>query len=126
MLDALWNAGDGDIDPDIFDTVKSALALAQDSVSEVILPIGDEPTLDEQAGLALFRKVQGESVKIRAALQGLVQSQSLTRPQPSTQSFFYCRVKFFQFYPGIFTGKPPFHRLGNSISLFLPSCDFHP
>lgn len=85
MLEALLNAGDGDIDPDIFDTVKSALALAQDSVSEVILPIGDEPMLDEQAGLALFRKVQGESVKIRAALQGLVQSQSLTRPQSGTR-----------------------------------------
>ncbi|PPD46931.1 MAG: nitric oxide reductase activation protein [Methylobacter sp.] len=85
MLESLLNAGDGDIDPDIFDTVKSALALAQDSVSDVVLPIGDEPTLDEQAGLALFRKVQGESVKIRAALQGLVQSQSLTRPQPSTR-----------------------------------------
>ncbi|MFZ2451519.1 MAG: VWA domain-containing protein [Methylovulum miyakonense] len=85
MLESLFNAGDGDIDPDIFDTVKSALALAQDSVSEVILPIGDKPTLDEQAGLDLFRKVQGESVKIRAALQGLVQSQSLTRPQPGTR-----------------------------------------
>ena len=85
MLESLLNAGDADIDPDIFDTVKSALALAQDSVSEVVLPIGDEPTLDEQAGLALFRKVQGESVKIRAALQGLVQSQNLTRPQPGTR-----------------------------------------
>ncbi|MDO9103392.1 MAG: VWA domain-containing protein [Methylovulum sp.] len=85
ILEALFNAGDGDIDPDIFDTVKSALALAQDSVSAVVLPIGDEPMLDEQAGLALFRKVQGESVKIRAALQGLVQSQSLTRPQPGTR-----------------------------------------
>lgn len=46
MLDALLNADEGDIDPDIFDTIKSALALAQDTVSDVVLPIGDEPTLD--------------------------------------------------------------------------------
>ena len=32
-----------------------------------------------RAGLSLFLKVQGESIKIRAALQGLVQSQRLTR-----------------------------------------------
>ena len=79
ILDALLNAGDADIDPDVFETVKSALALAQGSVCESIMPIGDEAPLDEYAGLNLFRKVQGESVKIRAALQGLVQSQRLIR-----------------------------------------------
>ncbi len=79
ILDALLNAGDADIDPDVFETVKSALALEQGSASESVMPMGDEPPLDEYAGLNLFRKVQGESVKIRAALQGLVQSQRLTR-----------------------------------------------
>jgi hypothetical protein len=50
----------------------------------------------------------------------------LTIFDPSTQSFLYCRVKFFQFYPRVLIGKSPFHRLSNSISLFLPCSDFHP
>ncbi len=42
----------------------------------------------------------------------------------STQSFLYCRVKFFQFYPSVLIGKSPFHRLSNSISFSLPCGDF--
>lgn len=79
MLEALLATGEADIDQDVFETIKSALALEQDSVCEVVLPIGNEPPLNERAGLSLFNKVQSESVKIRAALQGLVQSQSLNR-----------------------------------------------
>ena len=82
-LEALLTASEGDIDPDVFDTIKSALALTQESVSEQVMPIGDEPPLDELAGATLFSKVQSESVKIRAALQGLVQSQSLKQTQHS-------------------------------------------
>ena len=79
ILDALLTAGEGDIDQDVFETIKSALALAQDSVCEQVMPIGNEPPWDERAGLNLFTKVQSESVKIRAALQGLVQSQRMQR-----------------------------------------------
>ena len=43
------------------------------------MPIGNEPPWNERAGLKLFTKVQSESVKIRAALQGLVQSQTMQR-----------------------------------------------
>lgn len=85
ILESLLTAGEGDIDSDVFDTIKSALALTQESVSEQVMPIGHEPPLDELAGSALFSKVQSESVKIRAALQGLVQSQSLKRTQHSNR-----------------------------------------
>ena len=79
VLDALLTAGDGDFDQDVFETIKSALALAPDSVCEQVMPIGNEPPWNERAGLTLFTKVQSESVKIRAALQGLVQSQTMQR-----------------------------------------------
>jgi hypothetical protein len=81
VLDSLLNAGEGDIDRDVFETIKAALALEQHQVSEHVMPVGEEPFVDEQAGLKLLRKVQGESVKIRAALHGLVQAHSLQRTQ---------------------------------------------
>lgn len=84
-LEALLTASEGDIDLDVFDTIKSALALTQDSVSEQVMPVGHEPPLDELAGATLFSQVQSESVKIRAALQGLVQSQRLQRTQHSNR-----------------------------------------
>ena len=79
VLDTLCAAGEGDIDQDVFETIKSTLALAKDSVCEQVMPIGNEPPWNERAGLNLFNKVQSESVKIRAALQGLVQSQTMQR-----------------------------------------------
>lgn len=82
ILAALLTAEDGDIEQDVFETVKSVLALEPDSVSEYVMPIGNEPPTDERVGLQLFQRVQGESGKIRAALQGLVQSHSLSRSQP--------------------------------------------
>ncbi len=83
VLQALLSAGDGDIEQDIFESLKSALSLAAENVSELLMPSGHEPPMDEQAGRFLLRKVQGESGKIRAALQGLVQSQTLNRSQPA-------------------------------------------
>ncbi|MEI7457660.1 MAG: VWA domain-containing protein, partial [Nitrosomonadales bacterium] len=82
VLAALLTAEEGDIEQDVFETVKAALALEPDSVSEYVMPVGDEPPTDDRAGLQLFQKVQGESGKIRAALQGLVQSHSLKHSQP--------------------------------------------
>ena len=85
ILETLFNARDSDIDQDVFETIKSALALAQDSVCEQVMPLGNEPPVDERAGLNLFTKVQRESVKIRAALQGLVQSESMQRTRHSNR-----------------------------------------
>jgi cobaltochelatase CobT len=81
VLQTLLSAGDGDIEQDIFESLKSALSLAAENVSELLMPSGIEPPMDERAGVVLLRKVQGESGKIRAALQGLVQSQTLNRSQ---------------------------------------------
>ncbi|PKD39455.1 nitric oxide reductase activation protein [Methylomonas sp. Kb3] len=81
VLQTLLSAGDGDIEQDLFESLKSALSLAAENVSELLMPSGHEPPMDERAGAFLLRKVQGESGKIRAALQGLVQSQTLNRSQ---------------------------------------------
>ena len=80
---ALLTAKEDDFEQDVFEAIKSSLALEPDSVSEYVMPIGNEPPMNDRVGLQLFQKVQGESGKIRAALQGLVQSHSLSRSQPS-------------------------------------------
>jgi len=81
VLQALLSAGDGDIEQDVFESLKSALSLAAENVSELLMPSGHEPPMDDRAGAFLLRKVQSESGKIRAALQGLVQSQTINRSQ---------------------------------------------
>ncbi|OQW69698.1 VWA domain-containing protein [Methylomonas sp. 11b] len=81
VLQTLLSAGDSDIELDVFESLKSALSLAAENVSELLMPSGLEPPMDERAGAFLLRKVQDESGKIRAALQGLVQSQTLNRSQ---------------------------------------------
>ncbi|MGZ0076380.1 VWA domain-containing protein [Methylomonas sp. EFPC3] len=81
VLQTLLSAGDSDIDQELFESLKSALSLASENVSELLMPSGLEPPMDDQSGAFLLRKVQGESGKIRAALQGLVQSQTLNRSQ---------------------------------------------
>ena len=80
---ALLTAKEDDFEQDVFEAIKSSLALEPDSVSEYVMPVGNEPPMNDRVGLQLFQKVQGESGKIRAALQGLVQSHSLSRSQPS-------------------------------------------
>ncbi len=85
VLQTLLSAGDSDIDQDLFESLKSALSLAAENVSELLMPSGLEPPMDERAGAFLLRKVQGESGKIRAALQGLVQSQTLNRSQHASR-----------------------------------------
>jgi len=83
IFDELKAATESDIAADIFNTLKSELVLDADSVAEVLMPIAYDPTFNEAAGLAVLQKVQDESGKIRAALQGLVQSQTLSRSRPA-------------------------------------------
>ena len=83
ILDALSNAREADIEEDVFETLKAALALDQDSLCDQVMPVGNEPPWHERAGLDLMTKVQSESVKMRAALQGLVQSERMTRTRHS-------------------------------------------
>ncbi|WAR46317.1 VWA domain-containing protein [Methylomonas rapida] len=79
VLQTLLSAEDTDIEQDLFESLKSALSLAAENLSELLMPSGLEPPMDERAGVILLRKVQGESGKIRAALQGIVQSQTMSR-----------------------------------------------
>ncbi|WP_020482872.1 VWA domain-containing protein [Methylomonas sp. MK1] len=81
VLQTLLSAGDSDIEQDFFESLKSALSLAAENVSELLMPSGHEPPMNDRAGAFLLRKVQSESGKIRAALQGLVQSQTLSHSQ---------------------------------------------
>ncbi|WP_445366697.1 VWA domain-containing protein [Methylomonas sp. BW4-1] len=81
VLQTLLSAADSDIDQDMFESLKSVLSLAAENVSELLMPSGNEPPMDERSGAFLLRKVQSESGKIRSALQGLVQSQTLNRSQ---------------------------------------------
>ena len=83
ILEAIQSVSDADLDQDVFESVKSVLALDDRHVPESVMPVGLKPIGNEAAGLRLLDKVQSESVKIRAALQGLVQSQNLNRTHPA-------------------------------------------
>jgi cobaltochelatase CobT len=83
LMATLQSASDADFDRDVFDVVKSALALDDRDAPETVMPIGLKPLGNAAAGLNLISQVQSESVKIRAALQGWVQSQSLDRSHPA-------------------------------------------
>lgn len=63
VLQTLLSAGDSDIDQELFESLKSALSLASENVSELLMPSGLEPPMDDQSGAFLLRKVQGESGK---------------------------------------------------------------
>jgi cobaltochelatase CobT len=83
LMATLQSASDADFDRDVFDVVKSALALDDRDAPETVMPVGLKPLGNAAAGLILLNQVQSESVKIRAALQGWVQSQSLDRSHPA-------------------------------------------
>jgi cobaltochelatase CobT len=82
LMAILQSASEADFDRDVFDVVKSALALDDRDAPETVMPVGLKPLGNAAAGLSLINQVQSESVKIRAALQGWVQSQSLARSHP--------------------------------------------
>jgi cobaltochelatase CobT len=83
LMATLQSASDADFDRDVFEVVKSALALDDRDTPETVMPVGLKPLGNAAAGLSLLNQVQSESVKIRAALQGWVQSQSLDRSHPA-------------------------------------------
>jgi len=83
LLEALQTTSDADLDQDVFEAVKASLALDDRNVPESVMPVGLRPAGNAAAGLGLLNKVQSESVKIRAALQGWVQAQNMNRSSPS-------------------------------------------
>jgi cobaltochelatase CobT len=74
LLQQILGAEEDDLEQDVFEAVKEALRIDDAQVAPVCLPGADDPRRDEAMGLTLHRKVLGESGKIRAALQGVVQS----------------------------------------------------
>jgi cobaltochelatase CobT len=83
LMATLQSASDADFDRDVFEVVKSALALDDRDAPETVMPVGLKPLGNAAAGLGLLNQVQSESVKIRAALQGWVQSQRFDRSHPA-------------------------------------------
>ena len=71
------------IDQDVFETLKDTLALPEQSMTTQLMPLGCEPPLKVDAGLRLLERVTGESRKMRATLQGLVQAERLTHRFPT-------------------------------------------
>jgi len=83
LQQALGSVSDAELEQDLFEAVKAELALGAGHSAESVMPVGLRQAGDEVAGRRLLDKVQSESVKIRAALQGLVQAQNMSHSYPS-------------------------------------------
>ena len=81
-LASVLSAGDDDVPDDVFDVAKDVLGSQPvNSYDEnVHLPVAMDPLLNPALGNALMNKVLGNSGKIRASLQGIVQSSRRDRP----------------------------------------------
>jgi cobaltochelatase CobT len=79
-LRAVLSAGDGDIGQDLFERARGTMRLTSSQSTDISLPTADEPPRNLQGGLALLDRSAGESGRIRATLQGLVQSSRLRKP----------------------------------------------
>ena len=81
-LASVLSAGDDDVPDDVFDIAKELLGSQPvNSYDEnVHMPVAMDPVLNPAVGNALMNKVLGNSGKIRASLQGLVQSSRRDRP----------------------------------------------
>jgi cobalamin biosynthesis protein CobT len=77
---AVLCAREKDIQPDVFELAQDVLKLDAAIESAIILPTAHEPPRDDRWGADLFHKSINESGRIRATLQGLVQSSRLRKP----------------------------------------------
>jgi cobalamin biosynthesis protein CobT len=79
LLKQILHTTEEDLEADLFEAVKEALRIG-DGPKATCLPSGESPQCDDALGMALYRKVQAESGKIRAALQGVVQAHRRNLP----------------------------------------------
>jgi len=81
-LASVLSASDDDVSDDVFEAAKQLLGSQPvNSYDEnVHMPVAMNPDLNPTVGNALMNKVLGNSGKIRASLQGLVQSSRYDRP----------------------------------------------
>lgn len=82
ILSSVLSAGENDVPNDLIEVVKELLGNQPRNAydSDVHMPIAMEPTRNPATGNALINKVLNDSGKIRASLQGLVQSSRYNRP----------------------------------------------
>lgn len=82
ILSSVLSAGENDVPDDLIEVVKELLGNQPRNAydSDVHMPIAMEPTRNPAIGNALVNKVLNDSGKIRASLQGLVQSSRYNRP----------------------------------------------
>lgn len=80
ICQSVLSAGEEDLRPDVFDLAQDVLRLSATAESPWVLPVADEPPRDHRRGADLLAKSLNESGRIRATLQGLVQSSRLRKP----------------------------------------------
>jgi cobalamin biosynthesis protein CobT len=81
-LAAVLAAGTGDCDEDLFTQVGKLLGAEASSTNEVRLPLPEDYAGNTLAGMRLLARVQAESARLSARLQGLVQASRMDRPRP--------------------------------------------
>jgi len=80
ICQSVLSAGEDDIRPDVFELAQDVLKLSAAEESPLTLPVAEEPPRDDRCGANLLAKSLNESGRIRATLQGLVQSSRLRKP----------------------------------------------
>jgi cobalamin biosynthesis protein CobT len=80
-LAAVLAAGAGDCDGDLFTEVGRLLGTEASATSAVRLPLPEDYTGNASAGMRLLGRVQAESARLSARLQGLVQASRMDRPR---------------------------------------------
>ncbi len=75
----MLDAAEGDLPKDVFKAVTEALNSMAAPNAQVLLPTIEEYTGPRRIGQAILATTKGESAKLAARLQGLVQAHTLTR-----------------------------------------------
>jgi cobalamin biosynthesis protein CobT len=75
-------ASAGDCDGDLFAQVGDLLGTEANASNAIRLPLTEDYAGNPLAGMGLLGRVQAESAKLSARLQGLVQASRMDRPRP--------------------------------------------
>ena len=81
-LAAVLAAGAGDCDGDLFAKVGQLLGTQANASNAIRLPLAEDYAGNALAGMRLLARVQAESARLNARLQGLVQANRMDRPRP--------------------------------------------
>ena len=81
-LAAVLTVSAGDCDGDLFTEVGKLLGTEASPSNEIRLPLPEDYAGNALAGMRLLARVQAESARLSARLQGLVQASRMDRPRP--------------------------------------------